>query len=73
MKNPRRRFIFGYTIVDDLMELWYLDRANVVISQPLSWISNVSVSLPVRIRGSASCSIEPHRSSGINSTWCISF
>ena len=42
--------MFGYTIVDDYMEFWYMDRANAIISQPLSWISDVSGRLSTKSR-----------------------
>ena len=39
MSNPRRRFMFGYTLCDDLMELWFLDRTQMLLSDPIEWIT----------------------------------
>ena len=49
MESPRRRFMFGYTVTDDMMELWYFDPANAIVSEPLAWISDVSTSISVHI------------------------
>ena len=39
MMNPRRRFMFGYTICDDSMEFWFVDRTQMLVSDPVEWIT----------------------------------
>lgn len=43
MKDPRRRFMFGYTIDCDLMDLWYVDQAGSFMALAFDWIADVSV------------------------------
>ena len=39
LKDPRRRFTYGYTIEYSEMRLWYCDRANIVMSQAFDFTS----------------------------------
>ena len=39
MRDPRRRFMFGYTIENSHMELWFCDRTQVLVSSAIDWIS----------------------------------
>lgn len=39
LKDPRRRFTYGYTIEYSEMRLWYCDRANIVILQAFDFTS----------------------------------
>ena len=32
MKDPRRRFMFGYTVIDNKMELWYTNHADTIMT-----------------------------------------
>ena len=36
--DPRRRFIYGFTIEDTTMKLWYVDRVVVHLSDPFNFI-----------------------------------
>lgn len=38
-RDPRRRFVFGFTIENIDMRLWYCDRDSIVASQPFNFIT----------------------------------
>ena len=37
--DPRRRFVFGFTIEDAHMRLWYLDRVQLVVSASFNYLT----------------------------------
>ena len=39
MQDVRRRFMFGFTIENTGMELWFCDRTQVVVSSAMDWIT----------------------------------
>ena len=41
--DPRRRFVFGFTVEDSDMRLWLLDRVQLVVSTPFNYLT-VSIS-----------------------------
>ncbi|KAF7799154.1 hypothetical protein EIP86_010385 [Pleurotus ostreatoroseus] len=38
-QDPRRRFVFGFTIENCDMKLWYCDRRNILASQPFNFVT----------------------------------
>lgn len=36
--DPRRRFVYAFTIEDTAMKLWYCDRAQVLVSEPFNFV-----------------------------------
>ena len=38
-EDPRRRFVFGFTIENTQMRIWRLDRAELVVSDPFNFIT----------------------------------
>ena len=46
-ENPMRRFVYGFTVEDTRMRLWYCDRAHIIASTPFDFVT-VSVSLRSR-------------------------
>lgn len=38
-RNPRRRFVYGFTLEDSRMRLWYCDRSQIVCSHSFNFIS----------------------------------
>ena len=43
MRNPRRRFVRGFTLVNDWLEFWYIDQGNIIASETVHWIDSVGV------------------------------
>ncbi|KAJ3556689.1 hypothetical protein NM688_g1886 [Phlebia brevispora] len=39
-RDPRRRFVYGFTIEDTDMRLWYFDRSQIIASQPYNFIDD---------------------------------
>lgn len=42
MKDPRRRFMFGFTLNNEYMDLWYVDQTDVLMAETIQWLDNVS-------------------------------
>lgn len=38
-QDPRRRFTYGFTVVDTSMSLWYCDRSQILASEPFNFVS----------------------------------
>lgn len=38
-RDPRRRFVLGYTVEDAHMRLWFLDRTQIVVSTPFNFLT----------------------------------
>ena len=38
-EDPRRRFVFGFTIENTQMRVWMLNRSDVVVSEPFNFIT----------------------------------
>ena len=36
-EDARRRFVYGFTIEDVNMRLWYASRSDVFMSEPFNW------------------------------------
>ena len=45
MKDPRRRFMFGYTVIHNTMEFWYMNHSDTIMTEAFEWIADVSLSL----------------------------
>ncbi|KAI0088534.1 hypothetical protein BDY19DRAFT_906556 [Irpex rosettiformis] len=39
-EDPRRRFVFGFTIENTQMRVWLMSRAEVIVSQPFNFITD---------------------------------
>ena len=39
MSNARRRFMFGFTIRNREMDLWFMDPTQLIVSDPVDWIT----------------------------------
>ena len=44
MRDPRRRFMFGYTLAATDMDFWYVDQAGAFRARSFEWIDDVSTS-----------------------------
>lgn len=44
-EDPRRRFVFAFTIENTQMRVWMLDRSGAVVSEPFNFIT-VRASVP---------------------------
>ena len=43
MRDPRRRFMFGFAMETMVMKFWYVDQAGSFMTLPLDWITDVSI------------------------------
>ena len=39
MHDVQRRFTFGYTVADARMDFWFCDKSQMVVSNPVNWIT----------------------------------
>ncbi|KAI0088535.1 hypothetical protein BDY19DRAFT_906557 [Irpex rosettiformis] len=39
-EDPRRRFVFGFTVENSQMRVWLMSRAEVIVSQPFNFITD---------------------------------
>ncbi|KAJ3555180.1 hypothetical protein NM688_g2718 [Phlebia brevispora] len=44
-RDPRRRFVYAFTVEDATMRLWYCDRSQVVVSDPFNFVLDCRVLL----------------------------
>lgn len=45
LRDPRRRFAFGYTVEDTNLELWFCDRTQVLLCDPVDWLTASALSI----------------------------
>ena len=43
-EDPRRRFVYGYTIEDVTMRLWFASRSDVIVSKPFDFMKVAQIS-----------------------------
>ena len=58
-EDPRRRFVFGFTIENTQMRVWMANRSEVVVSEPFNFITVRIVSLDLVLK-SADSQVKEH-------------
>lgn len=58
-EDPRRRFVFGFTIENTHMRLWMANRSGIVVSEPFNFITVRIVSLDLVLK-SADSQVKEH-------------